>query len=217
MSRYRSIPNASSNFLLLLLAVPIFLTGCGPQSSDSSSVSPSVTNPPPPIAVTSPDSNARTHFRALMDEGRYRDARNIAIMRLGAERNLVAEAEIKDYVQIINDPKSSKEKKQRALIDLSSDYPDEAKPFATVAAKAMRDFKSTSEAQAISVGNKLAAEAKKQGVRIGMSRESVIMTNWGRPERISHTTTAAGETEMWFYRGMNSLYFVNGSLAAINN
>ena len=177
MRHYRSALNASRSLLLLLFAVPILLTGCGPQTSVSSSASSPATPPPPAVTVTSPDSNNLAHFRALMDEGRYRDARNLAIMHLGAARDLVAAAEIRDYVQIINDPKASKEKKQRALIDLSSDYPEEAKPYATAGAKALRDFKIASEAQAVSVGNKLAAEAKRQGVRIGMSRESVLMTS----------------------------------------
>jgi hypothetical protein len=61
------------------------------------------------------------------------------------------------------------------------------------------------------------AERKRQGVRIGMTRERVLESSWGRPEHINRTTNAFGEHEQWVYGGGNYLYFDNGVLTSIQN
>lgn len=65
------------------------------------------------------------------------------------------------------------------------------------------------------------AQAKTQGVRIGMTQQQVLDSMWGKPEQINRTTTAFGVSEQWVY-GMNSskmnfLYFENGILTDIQN
>ena len=61
------------------------------------------------------------------------------------------------------------------------------------------------------------ARRKREGVAIGMTREEVLMSQWGRPEHINRTTTAHGEHEQWVYHGRNYLYFENGKLTTIQN
>lgn len=59
--------------------------------------------------------------------------------------------------------------------------------------------------------------AKKQGVLIGMSKEEVLASSWGKPKSINTTTTARGTREQWVYGGRNYLYFKDGVLATIQN
>lgn len=65
---------------------------------------------------------------------------------------------------------------------------------------------------------KAQAEHKaKGGVRIGMSKEDVLKSNWGKPESVNKTTSASGVKEQWVYGGRNYLYFTNGILTGIQN
>lgn len=68
---------------------------------------------------------------------------------------------------------------------------------------------------------KAAADEKKrrksQGVSIGMSKEDVYASSWGRPEKVNTTTTKYGTREQWVYGPGNYLYFENGKLTAIQN
>ncbi|MES2634066.1 MAG: hypothetical protein V4669_13915 [Pseudomonadota bacterium] len=60
------------------------------------------------------------------------------------------------------------------------------------------------------------AKRKKEGVRIGMSPEEVILSSWGKPRKINRTTTATRQREQWVYDG-GYLYFENGILVTIQN
>lgn len=57
----------------------------------------------------------------------------------------------------------------------------------------------------------------KTGVRIGMTREQVLDSNWGRPLSINRNTTARGTTEQWVYGNNQYLYFNNGVLTSISH
>lgn len=61
------------------------------------------------------------------------------------------------------------------------------------------------------------AEARKKGVSIGMTREQVKASSWGRPTRVNTTTSAYGDREQWVYGSRNYLYFENGILTTIQN
>lgn len=61
------------------------------------------------------------------------------------------------------------------------------------------------------------AEWKKEGVSIGMTKERVIQSSWGKPEKINSTTNAYGTREQWVYRGHSYLYFQDGILTTIQN
>jgi hypothetical protein len=58
---------------------------------------------------------------------------------------------------------------------------------------------------------------KKQGVRVGMTQEEVLMSSWGKPQSINSTTYSFGVHEQWVYPGFQYLYFENGKLTAISN
>lgn len=57
----------------------------------------------------------------------------------------------------------------------------------------------------------------KGGVKIGMTKEQVLKSNWGKPESVNATTNAGGVREQWVYGGRNYLYFTNGILTSIQN
>lgn len=57
----------------------------------------------------------------------------------------------------------------------------------------------------------------KGGVSIGMTKDRVLKSNWGKPIDINRTTTSRGVREQWFYGGKNYLYFENGILTTIQN
>ncbi|WP_052352792.1 hypothetical protein [Neobacillus dielmonensis] len=57
----------------------------------------------------------------------------------------------------------------------------------------------------------------KYGVSIGMSKEAVLNSSWGKPQDINTTITQFGTHEQWVYGGGNYLYFENGKLTSIQN
>jgi len=60
-----------------------------------------------------------------------------------------------------------------------------------------------------------AARKKREGVRLGMTREDVIASSWGRPEHINTTATRYGTREQWVYGIGNYLYFEDGVLTSV--
>jgi hypothetical protein len=61
------------------------------------------------------------------------------------------------------------------------------------------------------------SQKAKGGVAIGMTKEKVLASNWGKPNSVNKTTTTAGIREQWVYPWGNYLYFENGVLTAIQN
>lgn len=57
---------------------------------------------------------------------------------------------------------------------------------------------------------------KKEGVSIGMSKQDVYESAWGRPKRVNSTHNAYGTHEQWVYDG-GYLYFENDKLTSIQN
>lgn len=72
----------------------------------------------------------------------------------------------------------------------------------------------------------LSAEAKQQkeaektdcdrrgGVRIGMTKEQVYTSCWGKPRKVNETVTAGGQHEQWVY-GTGYIYLDNGVVRSI--
>lgn len=56
---------------------------------------------------------------------------------------------------------------------------------------------------------------KSAGVRIGMSAERVLLSDWGKPESVRKTTNRYGLSEQWSYGYNHYLYFENGVLTSI--
>jgi len=61
------------------------------------------------------------------------------------------------------------------------------------------------------------AKKKTEGVRIGMTKQDVLDSNWGKPIDINKTITVYGTHEQWCYNGYNYLYFEDGILTSISN
>ena len=57
----------------------------------------------------------------------------------------------------------------------------------------------------------------KGGVKIGMTKEAVLKSNWGKPSSVNKSTNANGVSEQWVYGTRNYLYFNNGILTSIQN
>ena len=75
-------------------------------------------------------------------------------------------------------------------------------------------FKAEKKAEA---DNKEKEKRKTEGVYIGMTKQQVLDSMWGSPEKINTTTTKYGVSEQWVYPNYNYLYFENGILTAIQN
>lgn len=78
-------------------------------------------------------------------------------------------------------------------------------------------YQKVADAQAAKAVAALKAQKKKEGASIGMSRDEVLASSWGKPQSINTTTTANGTREQWVYGGRNYLYFRNGILTTIQN
>jgi hypothetical protein len=62
------------------------------------------------------------------------------------------------------------------------------------------------------------ADRRKEGVRIGMSKQEALENSWGSPESVNTTTNALHTHEQWVYPGYhNYLYFIDGVLSSIQN
>lgn len=57
---------------------------------------------------------------------------------------------------------------------------------------------------------------KKEGVSIGMSKQEVLESLWGKPQKINRTINARGVREQWVY-GNSYLYFNEDTLTTIQN
>jgi hypothetical protein len=123
---------------------------------------------------------------------------------------LVKAAQRKSYLRELKDAKSSSDSISAAARWLSDNYPKEAAGYKSDLPRLL--------ARSAAYKLKAARIAKKStGVSIGMDRDEVIASSWGRPQSTNRTTTASGSHEQWVYRGYNFLYFENGKLTAIQN
>jgi len=60
-------------------------------------------------------------------------------------------------------------------------------------------------------------DRKSQGVSIGMTKENVLLSSWGKPKKINKTTTSSGIIEQWIYENGRYLYFEDGILTTIQD
>jgi tetratricopeptide (TPR) repeat protein len=59
------------------------------------------------------------------------------------------------------------------------------------------------------------AERKTKGITIGMTKDEVLMSNWGEPHKVNTTISARGTSEQWVYPNYQYLYFDDGILTNI--
>jgi hypothetical protein len=86
-----------------------------------------------------------------------------------------------------------------------------------IAAREAQEAEVAADAARKSAAKAKAAYNAKGGVHLGMTKEEVLKSNWGRPEHVNTTTAASGTREQWVYAGSQYLYFDNGILTAIQN
>lgn len=163
-----------------------------------------------------------TEYHTLMDKQDYWRA-SLAIRKCGELMKdaqltrMAADAEIKSHLRDIENPKTSSSERLRLIEMLQRDYPEETRQHESQIAK----FKVEANAKAYAEEAKLkAAEAKRrrsEGVEIGMTREEVLASSWGKPQAVNKTTNASGTSEQWIYGGRNYLYFRDGILETIQN
>lgn len=60
-------------------------------------------------------------------------------------------------------------------------------------------------------------EAKKHGVRLGMTALQVLQSSWGNPQKVNRTINIHGTREQWVYGGGSYLYLQDGVLISIQD
>jgi len=157
----------------------------------------------------------RTEYNSLLKVAKFWEA-SLALrgcaeaLQASDLMQLVKDAEIKSHLADLSDPAKSAGNRSLAFDRLLSEYPDVAaknEPFAKrqIAAAERKEQEAERKSR------------RSQGIRIGMSKEDVLASSWGRPEKINTTTNAYGTREQWVYGGRNYLYFENGVLTSIQN
>jgi hypothetical protein len=58
---------------------------------------------------------------------------------------------------------------------------------------------------------------KRSGVSIGMSKQDVLDSSWGKPQMINRNINASGVSEQWVYPAGSYLYFEGDVLTTIQN
>ena len=97
-------------------------------------------------------------------------------------------------------------------------YPEHPDSFWGKANEAKRVKKEIEDKKKAELQAKKEAQAKRLGVRIGMTTRQVReQTSWGAPEDMNTTTTNSATREQWVYGSGSYLYFTNGTLTAIQN
>lgn len=133
-----------------------------------------------------------------------------------------SEAEINNHLSIINNKKTKEEDRNAAMYALRSDYPEAAKPYAKKLDRLDQEEIAYNEREA----RRIEADEKKRtagrpeydvdyDVRIGMSSNHALTSNWGKLIKVNKTTTAEGKSEQWVYKNGRYLYFRNDRITAI--
>jgi len=129
-----------------------------------------------------------------------------------AIQRAVASAHAAELAAAGADTKASVRERVMALDRLHAEYPDAFKGQEALYSSLQKRIAAEEAAEQ----RRVAAEKRKQGVRIGMTQTDVLASSWGRPNKINRTTYSWGTKEQWVYDG-GYLYFTNGVLDAIQN
>jgi hypothetical protein len=121
---------------------------------------------------------------------------------------MVADGEIKSYIQEIESPTTKMADKIRAIESFQRDYPDRGKKYDSLQKKLNASF------EADRAENEWINRFKKS-VKIGSSKHEIITNGWGYPSAVNKTTTIDGVREQWVYGEGRYLYFFDGILTAI--
>lgn len=154
-------------------------------------------------------------YKRLFKAGKYWEARSAirecAESLADEKRNaLVAAAEVKHYLERISKANVSSRDKATAIEHLIRDYPEYGKKYDNLLAQLSKK----ADAEQKTADAKL---KESKGISIGMNREDVLASSWGKPDSVNRTTTSNTTSEQWVYGGRNYLYFENGKLSTIQN
>jgi len=129
-------------------------------------------------------------------------------------RDLADKARAADLRDTAEDNKHPATARLVALDMLLRDYPKEADTTTTrLHAKLVKLQETENAAEA----RRVAAQKRREGVTIGMTKDDVLASSWGRPEKVNKSTYSWGTSEQWVYRSGNYLYFRNGVLESIQH
>jgi hypothetical protein len=127
----------------------------------------------------------------------------------------LAAAEFEDRLAIARDRTALPEAREIAMTAIERDYPEHARAsklghLRVEIDKAMKVVRDRDTAAA-------AAVARSKPALIGMSREEVLASIWGKPDSVNRTTYSWGTHEQWVYGTGRYLYFRNGRLESIQD
>lgn len=155
-------------------------------------------------------------YRANMEKGLPWQAATAlrvcsAVLKDAELQRLVVEAETADAVKTATDKTQPSSHRLAAVERIEKAAPERAAEFAKLKVQLKTAIAREEERERRAI----AAKKRSEGVSIGMSKEDVLASSWGRPERINRSIYKFGEREQWVYGGGNYLYFHDGVLNSI--
>lgn len=126
-------------------------------------------------------------------------------------RDLVFAAELEDAVKTAKSDAQPLSHRVLAIERIETMAPARVSEFA----KLKTQLEKSIEREEVRQRKAIAARKRSEGVTIGMSKDDVIASSWGRPESINKSIYSFGVHEQWVYGGRNYLYFEDGRLASI--
>ena len=125
-----------------------------------------------------------------------------------ALKKLVAEGEIKSYIQDLEIRSGSIYDQLRSAEAFSRDYPEQAKKYSKLLSSLRTDL-------ARQANDTERQRRMDQVPPIGSTTAFIINESWGYPSKVNETITARGVKEQWVYRDGRYLYFENKILVAV--
>lgn len=162
--------------------------------------------------------NLTAQYEALWKQKRYNEAANVlgeCATRTGepALKAAIAAAEIEELTERSDDKQLSAGARFGSLNKLQQLAPDRFQQRAKL--HAALQLQMAAEEKRVKAME--AAERRRQGVTVGMTKEEVLGSSWGRPQKVNTTTNAYGTREQWVYGNGNYLYFEGDRLVTIQN
>jgi hypothetical protein len=160
--------------------------------------------------------------RTMADAGQFQQARDLLddCIKTGFD---MAVRRARDEVQarwqmawLKENPKAPWESRLAAMRDVIEFSPDMLGPYAAEYKRSSQRYEQEADRLKKQAESEDRARRKKEGVRIGMSKEEVLMSSWGRPESINTSAYTFGTREQWVYGNGHYLYFQNDVLSSIS-
>lgn len=163
----------------------------------------------------------KASYATLLDARKFWDAR-LALGNCAALTNdsvllaMRASATRLSYLDTAADRKAKPDDRLRAIAALKAEFPPDAVQFVDSEKQLQVRADQIALAERKRVDAAVKAEKRKQGVSLGMSKEDVLASSWGKPRHINTSTYTFGVHEQWVYDG-GYLYFEDGILKSIQN